>query len=110
MSEWEPTTPPVIVCAANRYGDVIIAGARHHDSIMRGTIAAIGHGEFKLGWKRLLRRIPEGGREEQGFIDQFGRFYGREEAELLARQNNQIDHNQKGGRLSENALHSEDLY
>ena len=46
---------------------------------------------------------------EQGFIDQWGRFYTREEALRVARQNNQIivpDHQM----LSAVALHSEDLY
>lgn len=103
---WTPEIPPVIVCAANQYGDYILTGARHWDRIMRMTTTAIGRGEFSAGWKWLLSQ----GKECQGFIDQFGRFYTREEAELVARQNDQIDMNQHGGRLSETALHSEDLY
>ncbi len=73
------------------------------------AITAIGRGDFRTGWKWLFAGIPEGGREEQGFIDQFGRYYNREEADDLARQNGQIIE-QREGRLSQVALHSEDLY
>jgi hypothetical protein len=52
-----------------------------------------------------MSRVPEGGREEQGFIDQFGRFYDREEAMQLALQNDQVN-NHKGERF----LCSEHLY
>ena len=108
--KWEPTTEPWIVCAANKYGDYILTGARHWDNIMRATTVLLGDGDFKTGWKKLLSMVPEGGREVQGFIDQFGRFYDREEAEQVAQQNNQIMQDQAGGRLSKICLHSEDLY
>ena len=107
---WEPTVPPWIVCAANQYGDYILVGARHWDSTMRATTELLGGGDFRAGWDILQSMIPEGGREIQGFIDQFGRFYGREEAEQVAQQNDQIIMDQRGGRLSNFALHSEDLY
>jgi hypothetical protein len=112
INGWTPTTRPWIVCAANRYGDTIITGARHHDNIMRAAVAAIGgsfdaqdHDAWKRGHSVLMSRVPEGGREEQGFIDQFGRFYDREEAMQLALQNDQVN-NHKGERF----LCSEHLY
>ena len=102
--KWEPTTQPWIVCAANRYGDLIIAGARHHDSIMRSITAKIGGGSFKEGdedttdWKAgwdILMKLCDG-QEEQGFIDQFGRFYTRKDACRLAVQNGQMEAQRNG--------------
>lgn len=105
--KWEPTTPPWIVCAANRYGDTIIAGARHHDSIMRGTVRAIGGGDWRKGWDILLGDDwkERGSNEEQGFIDQWGRFYTREEASYVAAQNGQCRPELMGCGIC-----SEDLY
>lgn len=98
---WEPTTQPWIVCAANRIqsGDeeIILPGPRHWDKTMHALARAL--------------KIPRGdaARAEQGFIDQWGRFYTREEAMKIARQNNQIIVSDKE-MLSLTALHSEDLY
>ena len=96
---WEPTTKPVIVCAANRMeDDVLLVGPRHWDLTMHSQLEAMSrHGKQQHG---LV---------EQGFIDQFGRFYTREEAMLVARQNNQIIVKDED-MLSLVALHSEDLY
>lgn len=88
--------PPVIVCAANYHEelDMLLAGARHWDSVMRA------HAErYELpytGWS-------------QGFIDQYGKFYTRKEAVALVKENGQpIDWERNGG--SGNELYSEGLY
>ena len=118
VKPWTPTTRPVIVCSANQLpnGNLLL-GIRHWDAQMRLQFRAI-YG--KKGYsKKLLDRLvrflqgrPEpmfGTDIEQGFVDQFARFYSREEAMLLARQNDQIivpDYQM----LSLTALHSEDLW
>lgn len=84
---------PRIVCAANRYGDIIVASARHFDSLMRSQIDALD-----LGYC---------GDEEQGFIDQFCNFYSREEALEIAIKNNQI---KSGETIRHGQLFSENLY
>lgn len=63
----------VIVCAAMRKGDVIVAGARHFDSVMRSQIKAMDTDAPQ----------PWGGCE-QGFIDQWGNFLTRREAWKVA--------------------------
>ena len=117
VKAWTPTTRPVIVCAANELADgTLLIGVRHWDTRMRDQFRA-KYGPFNQNkFLKFLRRLvglpvpPRGlGTEGQGFIDQFGRFYEREEAMLLARANNQIivpDHQM----LSLTALHSEDLW
>jgi len=115
---WEPTTKPVIVCSANQLPNGrLLLGIRHWDTQMRKQFQAI-YGEkahSKKLWDKAVRFFqgrpqPMFGTEiEQGFVDQFGRFYNREEAMILARQNKQIivsDHQM----LSLTALHSEDLW
>lgn len=86
---------PIIVSAANRSKEdgVIIVGARHFDKCMRQQINAMGrkHTEFT----------------EQGFIDQHCNFYTREEAFLIANDNNQIIRRCGG---DEGCLYSENLY
>ena len=85
--------PRVVVCAAIRNPEgLIIAGARHYDTVMRGVISAAG---FKYGnW-------------EQGFIDQAGIFLTREEAFKLATERNQVKY--RDG-FTNPVLFSEDLY
>lgn len=85
---------PRIVCAAIKNGDKIIVGARHYDALMR---TAIPESE-KSAW------ITEA---EQGFIDQFCKFWTREEAFEIAVKENQIFREipYNGGRL-----YSENLY
>lgn len=67
-----------VVCAANRYGNLLLLGARHWDETM---------------WKQKnsmeLQKI-ESERYEQGFINTWGEFLTREEAWMVASQNNQI--------------------
>lgn len=96
--KWQPTCRPIIVCAANKMPDgLLILGARHWDAQMVTTIRAI--------YKDVNQTL---GLAEQGFVDQFNRFYTREEADQIAKQNDQIRWPED--RLSEVALHSEDLY
>lgn len=116
--QWEPTTRPVIVCAANLTPDGrLLLGVRHWDNNMRSQFRAIyGYQAYSTGhWNRLVRFLqgrpqPALGTEiEQGFIDQFSRFYTREEAMLVAKQNGQVivpEHQM----LSLTALHTEDLW
>ena len=83
---------PKIVCSALKDSNgAIILGARHFDSLMVETLK---NGSYSEPF-------------EQGFIDQFGVFYRREDAFKIAQKNNQIlnksPHNTK-------LLFSENLY
>lgn len=90
----QPKIPTrVVVCAANRYGDLIVCGARHFDMVMRAQIKAAN----------IERSVPE-----QGFIDQWGVFMDREEALLVATAAGQI--NVRRPKSPGNELFSEDLY
>ncbi len=81
-----------VVCAANRYGDLIICSPRHHDKIMNAQIRAIGKGLCK----------PTAG--YQGFVDQFGVFISREEAFVIAKASGQKLN------LKRNSGNGKDLY
>lgn len=86
---------PVVVCAAIRFGGTILAGARHWDSVMRTQSDLIGIAELR-----------KKGKEEQGFINQFGEFLTREDAIKVAKESGQrLRSADIGG-----ALFSEDLY
>lgn len=118
-ASWQPTTRPTIVAAANILQDgTLLIGVRHWDSNMRNQFQAkYGKSSFKYKWwHKALRRLvglpvapPGRGTEGQGFIDQFSRYYEREEAMLLAIANDQIIV-PKHQMLSLSALHSEDLW
>jgi len=59
-------TPRRVVCAANRFPcGLVITGARHWDDIMCAVADRLG---------------IKGGKEEQGFIDQWQNFITREDA------------------------------
>lgn len=89
--------PNVIVCAALRKGDVLIAGPRHFDSVMRSQIKAIA-----------TDNIGEFAGAEQGFLDQYGTFWNRTDAMILARASGQpLDFTRNG---SKTELFSEGLY
>jgi hypothetical protein len=97
--EWKPdysVTPRRIVCAAIKHKESgrIITGARHFDKIMREQINA---SEGIASWRGAA----------QGFIDQFGDFLDREEAWIVAVDQNQI-HRRCGG--DDGTLFSENLY
>ncbi len=95
---------PIIVCSAvrvfidigcNNFTNVII-GARHWDQQMHDQFANL---PFKSCVKREF--------ECQGFIDQFGNFYDRKEAFVIANRNKQIRFNLE---YESNELFSEMLY
>jgi len=65
----------VVVCAAIRIDNLIIAGARHFDKVMRSQLNHMDGVNASCG--------------EQGFIDQFGDFLTREEAMEIVKKNGQ---------------------
>lgn len=84
----------VVVCAANRIDGIIICGARHWDKIMCRVADRLG---------------IKGGREEQGFINQFGEFLTREEAMEVVKASGQPFNIERNGG-SDKELYSEGLY
>lgn len=98
--EWKPPEgAAIIVCAAIKLHDEIICGARHYDSIMHKQIRISE--ERRMYWynKHLV---------EQGFIDQFCRFYSRTEAWKIATAKGQIKRRCCGD--EDGTLFSENLY
>jgi len=88
-----------VVCAANKYGDLIIMSARHHDKNMNDIIKAVKAGGHECK--------PEKG--YQGFVDQFGVFMDRTEALAVATASGQpldMIRNSGNGKV----LYSEGLY
>jgi hypothetical protein len=81
---YHPEDKRRLVCAANMYDNgKIILGVRHFDGFMYKTI----------NWNRKSadeKTKYEIGRHRQGFIDQFGNFYHRDDALKLAIARNQI--------------------
>lgn len=90
----------VVVCAACRRDEIIIAGARHFDKVMISQIKAI-EGELRPGAGALW---------EQGFIDQFGDFLTREEAMKIAIKAGQKVDIERGCGGNKDILFSEGLY
>lgn len=90
---------PWIVCAAcwNFESGTMLAGARHFDMVMVSQLEAMD--------ECLLAAINK--QWEQGFIDQFGTFYTREEALKIAKENGQF---KRRGEAPAHLLFSEDLY
>lgn len=70
-----------IAQAACNYNGYIVTGTRHFCPIMNMQIDAIG--------EKLLHEWC-GGLAVQGFTDQYGRFYGRKEAYVIAKAAGQI--------------------
>lgn len=90
-----------VVCAACRYGDLIVCGARHFDKVM--------HSQLKQMREDKLFEFEKAGRAEQGFIDQYGVFMDREEALEVAKAAGQL--NVRRAKTSPGReLFSEDLY
>jgi hypothetical protein len=116
MTEIQRGTP-LVVCAANRHKETgrIILGARHWDDQMRSQvlpnykeiITGIEGGDltvlklFKSTYQSLFIAW------DQGFIDQRLNFLTREEAYVIAKENNQIRFRCGG---DEGVLYSENLY
>ena len=92
-----------VVCAAVRYGQVIIAGARHFDPVMHSQLD-------RMNEDRLIE--SDGlGEYEEGFIDQFGAFMDRSEAYKIALAGGQLNKRRlKSGNQGSTELFSEDLY
>lgn len=84
-----------VVCAALRYGNLLILGPRHFDLTMRKQISM--HPAVSVDWSIA----------EQGFVDQLGRFLSRREAWRVAHRAGQIIR-RVGGDGEE--LFSENLY
>lgn len=100
--DWEPPKDAkiIIVCAANRFKDgLIIAGARHFDNVMHGNVQRI----FKTDNRKYQCSMSQ-----QGFIDQWGRFYNRVDAFKIVQENGQPFNLERNG--SDNVLYSEGLY
>lgn len=103
MSEWKPPEgAEVIVCAAIRLNDTVICGARHYDSIM--------HKQIRVSELHRLHWFNNKHLVEQGFIDQFGRFYSRTEAWKVATAKGQIKRRCCGDEANGGTLFSENLY
>lgn len=91
-----------IVCAANRFklkdgGTLVIPATRHYSKDMGAVIKAV---EDKL----VTRFVCD---DDQGFVDQYGNYWTREEAMIIATYAGQV-RIERGG--SEKELYSEDLY
>lgn len=94
-------TVRVVVCAANKYGEVLILGARHGDHLMVAQL--LRHHE-----SGLIHRGTTCPRSNQGFVDQDGVFMNREEAYEVAKAAGQI--NRWRPKYAGDWLCSEDLY
>jgi len=91
-----------VVCAACKYGDVLIAGARHYDKVMLSQLKAFSK-EHEI---RMMSR----GEVVQGFIDQFGVFMDRKEAMQIAKAAGQPIDIERGCGGDSETLYSEGLY
>ena len=87
-----------VVCAAVRYGNTVIASARHFDPLMTDIVGTLKE-------KGVIGTIPD----SQGFIDQFGCFMNRKEALAIATYQNQINV-RRPKTFPAHELFSEDLY
>lgn len=103
IEKWQPPKDikPWIVCAANknRANGYIVCGARHWDNVMQKQIAVFYDTTVKSRGKDW----------EQGFIDQWGRFYNRKDAMKAVKESGQpfnAERNSGNGDI----LFSEGLY
>lgn len=87
---------PWIVCAAIKNGELVIAGARHFDKIMHGQLSVVALVFDVKKW-------------EQGFIDQWGNFYNRQEAMSIVKESGQPFNAERNGGNGKD-LYSEGLY
>jgi len=85
-----------VVCAANKYGDLVFTGVRHFCPVMQFNMA-----QYDIPSLRRDRG------EVQGFIDQHGVFMDRKEAAVVARDSGQLA---RYGDVFPDVLFSEDLY
>jgi hypothetical protein len=85
-----------VVCAANKYGDLVFVGVRHFCPVM----------QFNMRGHDIPALRKEHG-EMQGFIDQHGVFMDRNEAAIVAKESGQLA---RYGDVCPDVLFSEDLY
>ncbi len=95
--DWKPTEPPRLVAAACTDGITMLVGARHYDAAMSTQLDLLGEEKAR----EFVRN------DTQGFIDQYCRFYTREEGMKLAKENGQF---KRKDEAPEHLLFSEDLY
>lgn len=97
-------TQRIIVCAALRFPhlDLVIPGARHYSEDIHRLMNKLK--EHGLMPKKREQAVGE----NQGFLDNFGNYWNREDALVIARAAHQLDGKEKSG--SETELFSEDLY
>ena len=88
-----------ILCAAINFNGVIVCGLRHGDC----------YGIIKSLLSPYISPIDLPLRDEQGFLTSKNRFINREEAFLMAKENNQICHH-LFDKDETGTLISEDLY
>lgn len=93
----------VVVCAACKYGSLILCGARHWDGVMRKQLEVINKRGESGDFKHL-----KGMHFTEGFIDQFGGFLTRKEAWDLTGETRQLVNLSRNG--SDVELYSEGLY
>ena|SRR5665213_1626441 len=97
-------TKPRIVCAACKHTDGrIVCGPRHFDETMWKQILNVP----VLDYRELNTVEVTWSNAEQGFINQFGTFYTREQAWVIALDNGQII---RYNDWQTGTLHSEHLY
>lgn len=102
MNYWEENgiekPQQIVVCAACRYGLLILCSARHWDKVMND--------QYLLA--KATGAYPHTSRFDQGFINQFGEFLTRKEALKIVQENGQPYSPKRNGSNLE--LYSEGLY
>jgi hypothetical protein len=108
---------PRIICAAIQRADgCIVAGPRHFDQTMWCQILDITSEAFRLiqsngsGETGVPPAVVNWRGAEEGFIDQHGKFYTRQEAWPIALAGKQILQHELDSNWSIGSLHSEHLY
>lgn len=121
MTDWTPDPEKRrIVCAAiliptNRGdGCIKLVGPRHWDQVMHTQIRNLveaacpeAKNDFKA-YQAYLDTTYDFANQEQGFIDQYGTFFGRDDSFVIATRQGQI--RKKSGNPDSTELFSEDLY
>lgn len=103
---------PRIVCAACQHADGrLLLGIRHFDHLMWASLLRLSLEQFEVYIRDPNHETPPEvkgwANAEQGFVDQFGKFYTREEAWMVAQANGQIIRDPD---WCPGSLHSEHLY
>jgi hypothetical protein len=93
IPNWIEDGSRIVSAAVLLTNGLVVCSPRHFDDTMRSVCR---HGN-------LDRHIPD---SEQGFVDQFGRFFNRKQALIIAQAQGQI----KNKSQPEDELFSEDLY